>query len=339
MENDNKHQKGHINQSKIDIKTARSIYDTDYGEEQTLIEGLLPAIGLVLLCGPFKCGKSFFSQLLMHCISTATDFLGKKLKTTCQCLYLALEDTERRIKKRFEKMEIIPTDNLLISTKWSYFKKGIEDLRKYLVSNPKIKAVLIDTLGMFSRFREDSGYQADYDFMSELRNLAFELNVLIIFTHHTRKLRDEYDIYNEVSGSVANMGAADTILLIKRPRCSSEATLYCISRDFEENIIKIQFDNKCRWNSDGTSTRIILSPERQRILDVLIEHGELRPKEIAEKLPGKNIPKNISNLLASMKEEGLVKNGSKRGLWKAVEETNPSKNEENVINDGESNGG
>ena len=70
MENNNKPQNSRV-PPKITIKTARNICETDYGEEQTLIDDLLPAIGLVLLCGPFKCGKSFFSQLLMHCISTA----------------------------------------------------------------------------------------------------------------------------------------------------------------------------------------------------------------------------------------------------------------------------
>jgi hypothetical protein len=54
MENNNKPQKGYANKLKISIKTVRAIYDTDFGEEQALMEGLLPTIGLVLLCGPFN---------------------------------------------------------------------------------------------------------------------------------------------------------------------------------------------------------------------------------------------------------------------------------------------
>jgi len=105
------------NKPKIFIRSAKDIYDTDYGEEQMLVDSLLPSTGLALLCGSFKCGKSFFIQLLGHCLTTQMDFLGKKINANCHCLYLALEDTERRLKKRFEKMAILPNDNLMISIK------------------------------------------------------------------------------------------------------------------------------------------------------------------------------------------------------------------------------
>jgi len=304
------------NKPKIFIRSAKDIYDTDYDEEQMLVDSLFPSTGLALLCGSFKCGKSFFIQLLGHCLTTQIDFLGKRINTRSHCLYLALEDTERRLKKRFQRMEIVPTDNLMISIIWSHFKKGLTDLRSYISLNPHINVILIDTLGMFTKFRDDAGYQADYDFMADLRGIAFEFRLLIVCTHHTRKLRDEHDVYNEISGSVATMAAADTILLLKRPRNSNEALLHCLSRDFEENILNIKFDTRCRWDIIGVYEPKFLSPERQNILDILVCFGELSPKQISEKIP-RSKAKNISNLLNLMHKDGVVISGSKTGLWMA----------------------
>jgi len=308
------------NKPRISIRSAKEIYDTEYDEEQMLIDSLLPSIGLVLLCGAFKSGKSFFIQLLGHSLAAQVDFLGMRVNAICDCLYLALEDTERRLKKRFVTMAITPTDNLMITINWSHYKKGLNELKVYLKSNPHINVILIDTLGMFNKFREDAGFQADYDIMSEIREIAFEFRILIICTHHTRKLRDEHDVFNEISGSVGTMAAADTILLLKRPRNSNEALLHCLSRDYEECILKIKFDKRCRWDIIGVYDPQVLSPERQNILDILVSSpSELSPKQISEKIPRSN-PKNISNLLNMMHKDGIVKTGAKRGLWMATEE-------------------
>lgn len=59
------------------------------------------------------------------------------------------------------------------------------------------------------------------------------------------------------------------------------------------------------------------TPERQQILEALLQYGELSPKEIAEHT-GKTA-KNISNMLGLMKTDGLVTQGTKRGYWRAAE--------------------
>jgi len=153
--------------------------------------------------------------------------------------------------------------------------------------------------------------------MGDLRGIAFEFKALIICTHHTRKLRDEQDVYNEISGSVATMAAADTILLLKRPQNSVEALLHCLSREYEESILTIKFDTRCRWDIVGVHEPKFLSPERQSILDILLCFGELSPKQISEKIP-RSKAKNISNLLNLMYKDGVVITGSKTGLWMAA---------------------
>jgi RecA-family ATPase len=316
---------------KLPFTTAKHILDTDYPDEPSRIDSLLPYSGLVLFCGPFKSAKSFFILFMAHCITTAKYFLGKLIGENCQCLYLALEDSEHRLKKRFNKMKIEPTDDLIISTQWSYDQRGIIDLSKFLVSCPSVKVIIIDTLGRFSKCRAEANFQSDYDFMGKIKEICDRHNVLIIFVHHTRKMRDENDIFNMISGTVGNLAAADEIILLQRERNSKKAKLHITSRDFPEIIYDIEFDENCCWQMIGEAKLRASTPERQRIFDILRNTDELSPSQIAEKIPGATA-KNVSNLLALMKDEGIVVIGTKRGLWSAVKELNQEMtiNEKNV---------
>jgi archaellum biogenesis ATPase FlaH len=300
------------------ITTAKRIFNTEYPEEKYLVNGLIPFIGLLILCGPAKSGKSFLMLLLGHAISAAMSFLGISVEKPHTCLYLSLEDSERRLKNRIKKMGLDPNDSFLIVTRWSYNQKAVNDLRTLLAECPEIEVIIIDTLGAISQKRETTGFQADYDFMNQFKNLADQYKKAFILTHHTRKMRDDNDIYNDILGSVANIAVADTILLLQRPRNSSKALLSCISRDFPEKAYELNFSANCTWEMVGEASPRASTPERQKILDVLIEHGELRPSQIAEYLKGQT-PKNIANLLALMREEGLVVNASKRGYWRPAE--------------------
>jgi archaellum biogenesis ATPase FlaH len=301
------------------ITTAKTIFDTEYPEEKYLVEGLIPLTGIMLLCGPSKSGKSFLMLSLGHAISTATSFCGISILEPCRCLYLSLEDSERRLKSRMKKMGLNPDYSFFIATRWACNQKAVNELRTLLTEDPEIKVIIIDTLGAISQKRETTGFQADYDFIYQFKILAEEFEIQIILTHHTRKMRDDYDMYNDILGSVANMAVADTILLLQRQRNSSNALLSCISRDFQEKTYELKFTENCTWEMEGEASQRASTPERQRILDVLIEHGELRPSEISEYLKGQS-SKNIANLLSLMRDEGLVVNGSKSGYWRPSEQ-------------------
>jgi archaellum biogenesis ATPase FlaH len=299
------------------ITTAWKIFNTEYPEGKFLIDNLIPQVGLILLVGPSKSGKSFFCLQLGSALTTGSNCLGKKIVNPSCCQYFSLEDSEKRQQDRMKRMNITPNENFLIATKWNSNLKGINDLAVLLKECREIKVVFIDTYGRFARGRESTGFQADYDFMSRLKDITEEFQIAIILTHHTRKLKDDNDIYNDISGTVANIAAVDTILLLQRLRNSSKALLSCISRDFPEKTYELKFSENCIWEMVGDASPRASTPERQRILDVLIEHGELMPSQIVEYIKDQT-PKNISNLLALILQEGLVEKGSKRGLWRSA---------------------
>ncbi len=114
------------------------------------------------------------------------------------------------------------------------------------------------------------------------------------------------------------MAAADSSLLLLRTRGTSKGALVCTSRDYADRSYALEFSSEtCTWTLLGEEQRRASTPERQQILEVLLEYGELSPKEIAEHI-GKTA-KNISNMLGLMKPEGLVTQGSKHGYWRSVE--------------------
>ena len=72
-------------------------------------------------------------------------------------------------------------------------------------------------------------------------------NLCMILVHHLRKLTDSADPFNEVSGSTALMGAADTTYLLKKSnRAEEEAVLLATGRDIEYQQLTLRFENY-RW--------------------------------------------------------------------------------------------
>ena len=75
--------------------------------------------------------------------------------------------------------------------------------------------------------------------------------VCIFLIHHLRKMADENDVFNMISGSNGIMGVCDTIYIIyKKKRQDENATLFMTGRDIRQQDIVLNFDeDKFRWNN------------------------------------------------------------------------------------------
>jgi len=87
--------------SPISVQSAQVILQTDYPPPLTIVENLLP-VGLGSLSGRPKIGKSWLALQLFRSMSTGEPFLGQKV-TPARSLYIALEDSARRLKDRMLK--------------------------------------------------------------------------------------------------------------------------------------------------------------------------------------------------------------------------------------------
>src|SRR5215212_1852392 len=84
------------------ISLAR-LAEIDFPEPEMVIEDVLP-VGVHLLVGKPKKGKSWMSLGMCEAVSTGGKAFGVKGVREGIALYLALEDTERRLLKRARKV-------------------------------------------------------------------------------------------------------------------------------------------------------------------------------------------------------------------------------------------
>ena len=120
--------------------------------------------------------------------------------------------------------------------------------------------VIIDTLqkvrGKMSK--DDTLYGNEYRQMAAVKEFADKHKICLLFVHHLRKMADDADVFNMISGSTALMGATDTILIIsKKKRNDDKATFLSTGRDIEQSELVIAFDkSKYRWEVEGTAEEV-----------------------------------------------------------------------------------
>ena len=251
--------------------TAAELEKMDIPPIEWLIKNILP-VGLSMIGAPSKYFKSYMA--LDICISICNGW--KFLKFDCTkhaCLYLDLESTKRRPKNRLKQI-LKGNDypqNLYVITGTDdvgRINEGFEIQIEYqLQEHPEIKMIVVDVFQMIrqSAKRNQTGYDRDYDDFKVLKQIVDQHNIGIMLIHHTRKIKDPYDVFNELSGSVGVMGALDCAWVItKDDRYAEEATLHITGRDMETQKLKIRFNKKSfQWEYVGTEEEI----EGQRLLE------------------------------------------------------------------------
>lgn len=226
-----------------------------------IVENLLP-VGLAMLCAPSKYGKSW--MVLQLCLATAEGNRFLNFKTVqCGSLYYALEDSKERLQDRLKKVlkGKSPPRGFRFTIKADTLETGLlSKIEDELNTFPNIKLVIIDTLqkvrGKMSK--DDTLYGNEYRQMAAVKEFADKHKICLLFVHHLRKMADEADVFNMISGSTALMGATDTILIIsKKKRNDDQATFSSTGRDIEQSELVVAFDkSKYKWEVEGTVEEI-----------------------------------------------------------------------------------
>jgi 5S rRNA maturation endonuclease (ribonuclease M5) len=211
------------------------------------LEWVIPEIlpeGYSLLVGAPKIGKSWLLSIALAVASGGYMFGKIYCGRPRPVLLLALEDSDRRIKSRIHKLQ--PHDD-----DWpdglTYFthispEDVIPTIEEWLIGIPRSErpVVLLDTIGKVipPAHQGESQYQRDYRFSSRLQSITQQRpGMALIGLHHDRKASAE-DFVETVSGSNGIAGAADTILVIQRPRNEAEGLLKLTGRDVEGERVR-----------------------------------------------------------------------------------------------------
>lgn len=230
--------------------TAKEIIDTDMPDVQWLIEHILPQ-GFFFLAGRPKMGKSFMIVQLLSCIVTGKPFLGYQVQQG-RVLYISLEDNARRIKKRLANMGVMSNkelDMFEIEETWDKLNKGgLEKLLKRLTSK-KYTMCVMDTYAKSLLLRDNNDAVEATKYLSPLYEMTRGGEFSFGFIDHYRK-NNQYsgDVIDDLAGSGAKGGVADTVWGLARERGKSNAVLQIASRDTEIDKIDLRFDtDRTMW--------------------------------------------------------------------------------------------
>lgn len=233
-----------VNTNLIDRKkfTGKELAEMDLKPIGFVVEDLL-SVGVHMLAGSPKVGKSWLALWLCLCVANGLDIWGFKCRKG-HVLYMCLEDGPTRIKQRLSELPEASADNITFWTDAGCTGEVFEkELEKFLKENPDTKMVVVDT---FQKVRGTSSeghlYAADYKEVSRLKSVADKYQIALVLIHHVRKLASD-DPQNMISGTNGIAGAADsTFVLLKHKREESVATLHCNGRDIETRTLELCFN-------------------------------------------------------------------------------------------------
>lgn len=241
----------------LTVISAPELMKADLGETQFIVADLLPQ-GLSLLASPPKYGKSWLVLDLCISVARGTRFLGHETHP-CGCLYMALEDGPNRLKSRTERLlggAPTPRKLAFVTVAPDLSNGLIDTLEQYMGQYPDTGLIVIDTLQRIrgQMPRNESAYNYDYREIGDLKAFADRHGILVLLVHHLRKMGDDNDPHNRISGTNGIMGAVDTSLVItKAKRSDDTATLSVTGRDVESSETVIEFDKgTCKWKPLGS---------------------------------------------------------------------------------------
>lgn len=233
-----------------------------------LVAGMLPD-GTSLLTAASKIGKSWMVLDLGLSIAAGEPFLGRGTNQA-GVLYLALEDSLHRLQDRMNKVlcgKPAPEQFYFVTEAPKLDTGLLDTLADHLAKHPDTRLIIIDTLQKVrgQALPRESGYAQDYREMETIKGFMDRRGVSVLFVHHNRKMRDDDDPFNMISGTNGIMGAADTIWTITKPkRTDEEATLHITGRDVAQSDTVIRFDKES-WTWKPMGAADWLAEQRARL--------------------------------------------------------------------------
>lgn len=236
------------------VWTAAELLAVDFPEPIWVVPGLLP-VGLAILAGRPKLGKSFLALQLSIAVGSGGHFLEREMERGL-ARYIALEDSARRMQRRLRDMNAPSSCGVDFAFTWRPLNAaGLGDLDDYLCQR-KPRLVVVDTLtrAVTARTDWDSVGQVT-GVLDRLQKLAQDYDCCILLVDHHKKGNGlAADLVDDVLGSTAKSAVTDTVWGLYRKRGEHGATLATTGRDIEEQTLKLRFDRDTRcWQLEDTA--------------------------------------------------------------------------------------
>lgn len=261
--------------------TLSELRDHDFPAPKWAVPELLPE-GLTILAGPPKSGKSYLALQIAGAVAQGGWALGRLVEAR-PVLYLALEDSGRRIKERIEQQGWLTgeTDLFQVVTEWPRPQdQGPEKLAEEL-EDGGYGLVVLDTLGrLFGASRDMDKYAEMTDAVGYLQAAALKANTALLTIHHHKKAKSG-DLVEDGLGSIGINAAADAIAGLYRK--GAHWQLQLVGRDLEERTLELERCPHTRlWQLGADRYGVRPGTWQGRIVEALREkpgrHGDLKER-------------------------------------------------------------
>ena len=240
------------------LRTGEWLDAQDFPPLAWVVPDLLPE-GFSLLVGGPKIGKSWLSLDIALAVAAGGCALGCLRVSSRPVLLLALEDGDRRLQDRARELL---ADDAPIPAALHYMTRiqpgtvvaTIEEWLATLPGDSPEPLVVLDTLGKVMPMAApgESSYQRDYRVAGRLKQVCDSRpGMALVVLHHDRKAQAD-DFVDGVSGTNGIAGAADTILVISRPRNEDRGLFKITGRDVIEREYAVLVSGG-RWGLAGPS--------------------------------------------------------------------------------------
>ena len=245
-------------------------------------------IGLTVLGGKPKAGKSWFALSLCLGVSKGRPVFGQFPCKPVKVLYLCLEDPLSRVQYRAKKLlqqEDI-SRNFLFSTQWTRFaspreknphEDGLAKLKETIINQRDLKLIVIDTWQKIrpTKYGKQNDYESDYQHLQQIQEMAMHYHIGIVIVHHARKDSLSEEKQDVLLGSTAIAGVCDLIWILERKAPATEGVLTPRGRDIE-NEEPISFTlNDGQWEYAGIEKEIVRNKNEAKIIEILIENNKM----------------------------------------------------------------
>lgn len=230
-----------IGMSNVKLINGTELWHQESADNDFIVDDLVP-IGLTLLGGAPKSGKTLLAMQLVHSLSLGKPFLGYNTEHT-KTLYLALEDSQQSFKERYQQFNVELNENCL----FRFGSTTMHELETILKCNPNIGCVVIDTFALF-RTNKDIQYQQEYDEVKLIRDLALRYKCSIILIHHTKKSYNPKEPFNGFLGSSGLTAGVDTMIILERLSQKQRAILSVTGKNQPMVQIPLGLNENLIWS-------------------------------------------------------------------------------------------
>lgn len=284
---------------------AADLLELELPPLRMIVPDLLPE-GTTILAAPPKVGKSCLIYQIVTEVAIGGELFGRRVEPG-SCLYLALEDGQRRGRDRLRaalNSRALPRGRLEIRWGARRIGEGLEaDLTAWLDAHADAAVVAIDTLQRVRPWTNGrrNAYEVDVKDLSRLQQLFRNRRVALVIVHHSRKEAGD-DFLASVNGTYGITGSADTTIVVRRKRLEVLGNIVVTGRDVPEAEISVRFDGML-W-SEAPRALADASAERAAVYATIEERGPLMPAAIAT-LTGLERT-SVQHMVTKLAEQGAV---------------------------------